>query len=319
MLVSAGFFLSEGRTGKEYLLNEQMMMMTQKELFPLFPSTCSLDGCVLLLTSRELVRLIGRKMADIRLFLLVRTGCLSLRIDDEFHEMWANAFLDLLEGVQVEFLDFSTDLQAWCLIPNYTFAKESLKNLRPGPDHYLVDRLHFPVLQLNDEQFGRLARQMELFESALTSLGHAYRRELLLVYFKSFMLEVGQIMLERSQTDNRLPPVISKRDWVMMDFMKLVWQHVAVEHQIDFYADKLCISTKHLSRLVKEVLGKTPHEVICDELIKRATERLDDENISVSQIAEELHFSDQAAFCKFFKKHYAVSPMEYRRKLRMEH
>ena len=34
---------------------------------------------------------------------------------------------------------------------------------------------------------------------------------------------------------------------------------------------------------------------------------------------EELHFSDQAAFCKFFKKHYAVSPMEYRRKLRMEH
>ena len=95
-------------------------MMTQKELYPLFPSTCSLDGCVLLLTSRELVRLIGRKMADIRLFLLVRTGCLSLRIDDEFHEMRANAFLDLLEGVQVEFLDFSTDLQVWCLIPNYT-------------------------------------------------------------------------------------------------------------------------------------------------------------------------------------------------------
>lgn len=89
-----------------------MMMMTQKELFPLFPSTCSLDGCVLLLTSRELVRLIGRKMMDLRLFLLVRTGCLSLRIDDEFHEMRANAFLDLLEGVQVEFLDFSTDLQA---------------------------------------------------------------------------------------------------------------------------------------------------------------------------------------------------------------
>ena len=103
-------------------------------------------------------------------------------------------------------------------------------------------------------------------------------------------------MLERSQTDNRLPPVISKRDWVMMDFMKLVWQHVAVEHQIDFYADKLCISTKHLSRLVKEVLGKTPHEVICDELIKRATERLDDESIPVSLIAEELHFLRSGSF-----------------------
>lgn len=253
------------------------------------------------------------------MFLLVGAGRLSLRINEVAYEMKAHFFLDLLEGARVEICDLSTDLQAWCLIPNYAFAKASLKNLRPGPDHYLIDRLHCPVLSLTDGQFEYLERQMEIFKSTLASLDHHYRQELLLVYFKSFMLEVGQIMLERSQTDNRLPPVISKRDWVMMDFMKLVWQHVAVEHQIDFYADKLCISTKHLSRLVKEVLGKTPHEVICDELIKRATERLDDENISVSQIAEELHFSDQAAFCKFFKKHYAVSPMEYRRKLRMEH
>ena len=259
--------------------------MTQKDLFPLFSPTCSLDGCVLLLTSRELVRLVNRPVTDTRMFLLVGAGRLSLRINEVAYEMKAHFFLDLLEGVRVEICDLSTDLQAWCLIPNYTFAKASLKNLRPGPDHYLIDRLHRPVLSLTDGQFEYLERQMEI----------------------------------RSQTDNQLPPVISKRDWVMMDFMKLVWQHVAVEHQIDFYANKLCISTKHLSRLVKEVLGKTPHEVICDELIKRATERLDDENISVSQIAEELHFSDQAAFCKFFKKHYAVSPMEYRRKLRMEH
>lgn len=216
--------------------------MTQKDLFPLFSPTCSLDGCVLLLTSRELVRLVNRPVTDTRMFLLVGAGRLSLRINEVAYEMKAHFFLDLLEGVRVEICDLSTDLQAWCLIPNYTFAKASLKNLRPGPDHYLIDRLHRPVLSLTDGQFEYLERQMEI-----------------------------------------------------------------------------CISTKHLSRLVKEVLGKTPHEVICDELIKRATERLNDENISVSQIAEELHFSDQAAFCKSFKKHYAVSPMEYRRKLRMEH
>lgn len=292
--------------------------MNQNDLFPLFPPTCSLDGCVLLLTSRELIRLIGRPMDDIRLFLLVEAGTLTLRINEAFYEMKPRFFLDLLEGVRVEICELSTDLRAWCLIPNYTFAKASLKNLRPGPDHYLIDRLHYPILSLTDEQSDRLVRQMELFGSTLASLDHCYRRELLLVYFKSFMLEVGQIMLDRSQADNQLPPVVSKRDLVMMSFMKLVWQHALVEHQVDFYADKLCISAKHLSRLLKEVLGKTPHEVICDELIKRATERLDDENIPISQIAEELHFSDQAAFCKFFKKHHAVSPMEYRRKLRID-
>ncbi len=38
------------------------------------------------------------------------------------------------------------------------------------------------------------------------------------------------------------------------------------------------------------------------------------QSIPVSQIAEELHFSDQASFCKFFKKHKKVTPMAYRRR-----
>ncbi|MDM8307733.1 helix-turn-helix domain-containing protein [Phocaeicola barnesiae] len=41
---------------------------------------------------------------------------------------------------------------------------------------------------------------------------------------------------------------------------------------------------------------------------------LEDERIPVGQIAEELHFSDQASFSKFFKKQMKMAPMLYRRK-----
>ena len=40
---------------------------------------------------------------------------------------------------------------------------------------------------------------------------------------------------------------------------------------------------------------------------------LEDDRISIGQIAERLHFSDQASFCKFFKKQKQISPMAYRR------
>ena len=107
-------------------------------------------------------------------------------------------------------------------------------------------------------------------------------------------------------------PYISKRDHITLNFMKLVSKHFMEEHNIDFYAEALCISTKHLTRIVKGMTGKTPHTIICNELIHQAMAMLENDSIPVSQIAEELHFSDQAAFCKFFKKHKKVPPMAYR-------
>lgn len=52
--------------------------------------------------------------------------------------------------------------------------------------------------------------------------------------------------------------------------MKLVSKHFAKEHHIEFYADSLCISIKHLTRVIKEMIGKTPHTVICDEITHQA-------------------------------------------------
>ena len=143
---------------------------------------------------------------------------------------------------------------------------------------------------------------------------HYYRQELCETYFRSFSLELGNIMFTHEENMDGAPSYISKRDFVTLNFMKLVSRHFMEEHNIDFYAKALCISNKHLTRVVKEMTGKTPHTVICNELIHQAMAMLEDDSAPVAQIAELLHFSDQAAFCKFFKKHKKVSPMAYRRR-----
>ena len=107
---------------------------------------------------------------------------------------------------------------------------------------------------------------------------------------------------------------ISKQDLIILNFMKLVSTHFATEHQLDFYANALCISVKHLPRTVRKMTGKTPHTIICDEILGHALHMLDDDSIPISRIAEELHFADQASFCKFFKAQKKKSPMEYRRR-----
>lgn len=98
----------------------------------------------------------------------------------------------------------------------------------------------------------------------------------------------------------------------MRSFLKLVWKYYRTEHNVDFYAARLCLSSKHLSRVVRGKLGKTPHAVIRDELLQRASYLLKDTKISVQDISAELHFSEMAAFCKFFKKHTGMSPTSFR-------
>lgn len=286
--------------------------MNQKELFTLFPPACMLADRVLLIPPSEFWKLEGRSIDNCRIFLLVCKGNLKLFINETEHEMQACSFLDLLDGMTVRIQSASPDLSAYCLLPQYEFVSESLKNLRPGPDNYFLERIYFPILQLTEEEKDVLEEQMKLLAANLGKPDHYYRQELALVYFKSFMLEGGNIMFTHSKEMDEKNYNISKQEMTLLNFMKLVWVNFKTEHNIEFYADKLCISPKHLSRITKENLNKTPHEIIRDEIIHHAMSLLDDNNIPVQQISDMLGFSDQAAFSKFFKKHKQLSPMAYR-------
>ena len=288
--------------------------MTQRELFLLFSPDCCRDGLLLLISPDRFHKLKGNTMEGSRLHILVCDGALELELNGKPYEMKGPALLDIMDTITVRINRIDPNLRAWCLFITFEFASESLKNLRPGPLNHLLERLYLPVWHLSQEESGILERQLLLLKETLGNPKHYYRQELSETYFRSFSLELGNIMFTHEENMDDALPYISKRDHITLNFMKLVSKHFMEEHNIDFYAEALCISTKHLTRIVKGMTGKTPHTIICNELIHQAMAMLENDSIPVSQIAEELHFSDQAAFCKFFKKHKKVPPMAYRRR-----
>ena len=80
-----------------------------------------------------------------------------------------------------------------------------------------------------------------------------------------------------------------------------------------FYADKLFITPQYLSLILKELTGMSANKWIDDALVAEAKVLLKAPQMTVQQVADQLHFSDQSTFGKFFKKHMGISPMEYRR------
>lgn len=286
--------------------------MTQADLIETFPSQCSIPERVLLVDPESFQKLAGVSVQECRIFILITKGFIKMKMGTQTTRIDANHFIDMLVWEPVEFVEMSTDLEAWCLFPNYLFTNEALNGLKPADSESFKDRHSIPLLPLAPDETEILHRQLQLLMSALLSNDHHYRTELCQTYFRSFMLEAGNLMHKKRNSAEEVESVENRQDTILRSFLKLVWKYYKSEHNMEFYAGKLCISAKHLSRVVSEKLGKTPYAVIRDELLQRASYLLKDTKMPVQDISAELHFSEMAAFCKFFKKHNGISPTAFR-------
>lgn len=103
-----------------------------------------------------------------------------------------------------------------------------------------------------------------------------------------------------------------KGSHILSQFKALLADHFIEERQVSFYADKMHLTPKYFSTVIKEVSGKTAGAWINEMLLLESKVRLQNKAQSIAQIAYDLDFSDPSHFGKFFKKHMGVSPLEYR-------
>ncbi len=105
---------------------------------------------------------------------------------------------------------------------------------------------------------------------------------------------------------------ISRKAQQIEKFRSLLDKHFRTEHSLQAYADLVGVSVGQLSRLCREVLGKSSLQVMNDRLIQEAQRELLYTSLPIKQLASELGFEDDAYFSRFFRKHTGVNPKAYR-------
>ena len=96
-------------------------------------------------------------------------------------------------------------------------------------------------------------------------------------------------------------------------FIRLVTEHHMTEHYLQFYANELDITPKYLSKLVREVTGRSAPDWIDSFLVLEAKNMLKYSDLAIKEIVFKLNFPDQSSFYKFFKLHTGMIPSEYRK------
>ena len=104
-----------------------------------------------------------------------------------------------------------------------------------------------------------------------------------------------------------------RRDTFVQDIINLIQSHHKEQRSLEFYADKMNLSVKTLSKKTRNKLNTSLGQLLRSELISSSKLRLA-ENMPINEIAFQMGFEEPNHFSNFFKHYTGKTPSEFKSK-----
>lgn len=141
---------------------------------------------------------------------------------------------------------------------------------------------------------------------------HVHYREMIYHLFQSLLLT-----LRRSVNNTiTIPAVLQKEGEKAHRFKQIIQNTVHGFHSVKWYAEKLHITPKKLTEIVKDQFGYTPMEIIHKARTEEARRLLGNTSYSIKEVAFELGFDQATYFTKYFRKFTGMTPKDFRKRVR---
>ena len=154
-----------------------------------------------------------------------------------------------------------------------------------------------------------------LFERLFAEYASVERSECMDMSLRHVLCSVVYRICESIMTVQELPTLgVKDRSSEYFDkLMALLSENFREQRNVEFYADKLHVSSKHLSRVVRAYTGKSVHQWIDEFVALEIKNLLKYSNLSIQQISLELHFPNPSFMGQYFKRITGMTPGEYKR------
>ena len=252
------------------------------------------------------------------LVIIVLEGNIEIIINGKRFSFGKNTYINLPTWSDIYEIRYDKRLHAMVTATDRSVAQDIFRNRNPFPPAFKLAIDHNLGGQLMDSKdILTLKKDISNMIDSLSNKEHRFAEEINYAYFYILLTDMADMMwkmygsgMPSHHTDLR------RSDSIMKGFADLLSEYAKTETSVEFYAEKLCISKQYLSLIVKEKTQVSVGKIISIVRVEEASRLLRDPELTLQQIAEELSFSDQSSFGKFFRKHSGMTPMKYRQSLR---
>ncbi len=240
-------------------------------------------------------------------------GSVDCSVNLTDYHLTSGTLLIITPGNIVKITDpeVSKDLKLTIICASTSF----ISGIGINPSKFLIeamDVLRDPCIHLSDDETEMLHKYVNLALD-ITKTNPQFVHDSIAGLVSSVFYQFAGFLADSKKREEKELPVRTTRQRQMLEqFIKLAINDHAREHLVGYYADKMCVTPKYLSKIVKETSGRSVPEWLNELLILDAKNMLRHTDMTIKEISASLNFPSQSFFFRFFKNHTGQTPTQYR-------
>lgn len=268
-------------------INNDFFIYNDAKIMPYYESPTRLDTTVISLTLDGYTR-VSVNMQEY----FVGPGTMMILVPDQI----------------IHTVEFSDDYQCIVVAMSKNYTGDIFPRVKVMLPFFFYTK-EYPCLNIKGDELNTIMEYYNMLWERVKREGES-SKEIIQTLLTAFIYEIYDIYHKRLP---RKREVKNRKEMVFDQFMRNLSANYKKERSVSFYAKAQFLTPKHLSSVIKEVSGKTAGEWIDNFVLFEAKTLLKSSQKNIQEISDELNFSNQSFFGKYFKHNTGVSPKEYRK------
>lgn len=239
-------------------------------------------------------------------FAICVKGSGKIRINLREYKIEPCTIIVILPNSILEVVEQSEDLIVEFLLFTFDFISD-LKLIIDVDIPKKIDQL--ACLKITEEETADLLELHAFIVKRYKKTDFLYREEIAKNLLQTLIYEVLQLY-----QDKRIEyKTLTRKEKYLQTFVSLLFENHMKERSVRFYANRMFITPKYLSQIVREVSGMHIQQWIDDMVVMAIKALLKSSNMTILQISEEMNFANPSFFGSYFKKRTGMTPLQYRK------
>lgn len=167
------------------------------------------------------------------------------------------------------------------------------------------------ICEFNPDKKAKINKAAEELFEALRSTASGHQMLAIGAFYKLFGIIVNEHLY--MPTSGMSDILGNKSIFKLKNVLTFIRENYDKQISLEAIAASAGMSTKYFCRFFKDLTGKTPIEYLMGYRIEKASKKLLNSDLTVTEVAFSSGFNDLSYFIKIFKREKGISPAKFRK------